>query len=616
MREQHARSNLLGWTAAAIALLVYCLTANPSVTFTDSGELAAVATTLGIAHPTGYPLFTLVGHLWTKLPLPLSPVRKLNLFAALCTALSVFLFYRIMLELLDRASPGDAVAPTKRRHSLIALVTALTYAFARTVWEQATSVEVYSLHLLTLQASILLFLRAERLRQWLVWAFVLGLSFSNHLTTILIAPATIYLFFKRLGIRRQAFLLIAKMALPFAAGLGLYLYLPLRSRPWFPFQHLDIPEFDWGRVCRGLDKFLQHVGGAQYRVWMFSSGEWVTQLKTFFALTPYQLAWIGIAPFALGLWKSQRASRPMFWFLILLIVGCVFYSMNYSIHDISSYFLLAWVASLWLVGIGLDAMAARWKSAVILSVLLPVTALALNFKVNNHSKDYLVLDYTRNLVDNLEPHAILISAQWDFFCSAFWYLQRVEGYRPDVVLIEKELLRRTWYPLQLRRWYPQASARSEPELALFEQDLQLFESGKPYDAARIQARFIAFLNSVTERNIADRPVYVTTDVLQTEPGVAAGYRKLPQGFALRLVKAGQTLPTLKSRFELDRFLRSPTDPDDEMQRGIVRIAASSVELAGRYAAATEDAAEAGKLRELAKKLRQATGGGGAGSGSR
>jgi len=604
MQKRHARSNLMGFAAVAISLLVYFLTANPSVTFTDAGELAAVASTLGIAHPTGYPLFTLLGHLWTKFPFPLSPVRKMNLFAALCTALSVFLFYRIMLELLGRSSGAATPADRPARQTLIAAATALTYAFARTVWEQATSTEVYSLHLLMLQASILLFLRAERLRQWLLWALVLGLSFSNHLTTILIAPATIYLFFKKMGIRRQAFVLIAKMALPFAAGLCLYLYLPLRSAPWFPFQHLGIPEFDWGRVCRGLDKFFQHVSGAQYRVWMFSSGEWPTQLKTFFALTPYQLAWIGIPLFIVGLWKSLRAAKPMFWFLILLIVGCVFYSMNYSIHDISSYFLLAWVASLWLVGIGLDALAVRWKSGLVLSAVLPLTAFALNFRVNNHSKDYLVLDYTRNLVDNLEPNAILISAQWDFFCSAFWYLQRVEGYRPDVVLIEKELLRRTWYPLQLRRWYPQTVARSEWELALFEEDLQLFESGKPYGAARIQARFVAFLNSVVERNIVDRPVYATADVLQTEPGVAAGYLKLPQGFALRFVKAGQILPRLKSRFDLDRLLQSPTDLDDEMQRGLMRIAAGSVELAARYAAETGDAAEGSKLRDLAKKLRR------------
>src|SRR5262249_30749704 len=163
--------------------------------------------------------------------------------------------------------------------------------------------------------------------------------------------------------------------------------------------------------------------------------------------------------------------------------------------------------------------AARWKSVVALSAVLPLTAFALNFKVNNHYKDYLVLDYTRNLVDNLEPNAIVISSQWDFFCSAFWYLQRVEGYRRDVVMVEKEVVRRTWYPMQLRRWYPETIARSESELALFEEDLQLFESGKPYDRGRIQARFIAFLNSLIDRNISDRPVYLTLDVVQTEPSV-------------------------------------------------------------------------------------------------
>src|SRR5712692_813729 len=197
MRGHCVRSrNRLGFTAAAIALLVYSLTANRSVTFTDSGELAAVSATLGIAHPTGYPLFTIVGNLWSKIPIPFSPVRKLNLFAAFCTAVSVFLFYKIMLVLLDGICQGAAVSKSTRkgarradglaavapldssqRHCFTALWTALAYAFARTVWEQATSTEVYSLHLVMLQASILLFLRADRPRRFLLWAFFLGLAF-------------------------------------------------------------------------------------------------------------------------------------------------------------------------------------------------------------------------------------------------------------------------------------------------------------------------------------------------------------------------------------------------------------------------------------------------------
>ena len=55
-----------------VSFLVYVTTVAPDVGFTDSGELAAVCTTLGVAHPTGYPLYTLLGHVSTLLPVPLS----------------------------------------------------------------------------------------------------------------------------------------------------------------------------------------------------------------------------------------------------------------------------------------------------------------------------------------------------------------------------------------------------------------------------------------------------------------------------------------------------------------------------------------------------------------
>jgi hypothetical protein len=238
-----------------------------------------------------------------------------------------------------------------------------------------------------------------------------------------------------------------------------------------------------------------------------------------------------------------------------------------------------------------------------MAAAFPLLAFGLNFRTNNHSKDYLVLDYTRNLVDNLEPNALIISAQWDYFCSAFWYLQRVEGYRRDVVLVEKELLRRTWYGPQLRRWYPETIGRSEREFALFQQDLELFEAGKRYNATRIQTRFIQLLNSFVERNIGDRPVYVTADVLQAEPGFATAYGKLPQGLAFRLVRPASSLPKLKSTFDFDRFLHSRTDPKDEMQIGIFKTAAAGVELAARYSQQTGDLDQASRFRQIAERLR-------------
>jgi hypothetical protein len=61
--------NVLAVLLSLIAFGVYCTTLCHGVGITDAGELATVLCTLGIAHPTGYPLFTLIGHVWMLLPL-------------------------------------------------------------------------------------------------------------------------------------------------------------------------------------------------------------------------------------------------------------------------------------------------------------------------------------------------------------------------------------------------------------------------------------------------------------------------------------------------------------------------------------------------------------------
>jgi hypothetical protein len=81
--------NLIGILLFLISFCVYLATMSRSVGFTDSGELAAVVCTLGIAHPTGYPLFTLLGRLWTMIPFPVEEILKLNLFSAFLVAFTV-----------------------------------------------------------------------------------------------------------------------------------------------------------------------------------------------------------------------------------------------------------------------------------------------------------------------------------------------------------------------------------------------------------------------------------------------------------------------------------------------------------------------------------------------
>jgi hypothetical protein len=66
-----------------IIFIFYFTSIAPSVVQIDSGELAAVQCTLGIAHPTGYPLFTILGYLFSLIPLPFSKIFQLNILSAI-----------------------------------------------------------------------------------------------------------------------------------------------------------------------------------------------------------------------------------------------------------------------------------------------------------------------------------------------------------------------------------------------------------------------------------------------------------------------------------------------------------------------------------------------------
>jgi len=598
-----------------IPLTIYSLTLAPSVAFTDSGELAAACATLGVAHPTGYPLFVILGFLWAKIPLPFSIIFKLNLFAAFCTALASLFFFELMRFLLSAIQERQSHPPkeTKKKKAkskseptpivlereslvLIALSASLLFAFSRTIWAQATAVEVYSLHLVMLVLSIRLFLRftlakEPQTRDALIWAFVLGLGFTNHLTMILLAPAMLYFYFHRFGFTKDAFTRIAIMSVPFALGLSLYLYLPIRSSM--------SPDFNWGEVHRSFDKFFYHVSGKQYQIHLFN-GNWEPQAKILFSLVPFELAVVGIALSLYGAVRLFQVEKPLAWFMVLLVFGSALYAVNYNVHDVDSYFLLTFLGLILLAGLGLLSLAQQRKAVALASLILPLIAIAINFNHNNKRNETLVVDYTKTMVESLEPNALLLSAQWDYFCSAFWYLQRFEGLRPDVVMIEKELLRRTWYVRAVQRQYPEIAEKCRNEMEAFLEDLEQFESGKPYNQIRIQTRWIAMLNALIEKNMNERPVYLTTDVLQTEPEVATAYKKVPQGFALRVSTQDTLLPMGDFR-QLASFLSAT--PRTHLEEGILQTTSVQLSNAARYIQTQGNPAEAARLLTLSQKIR-------------
>src|SRR5688500_16568466 len=97
---------ILIFIPGVLAFILYFVTCSPTINFTDSGELATVAWTGGIAHPPGYPLYTLFGIAFIHLPFG-EPAWRMSMISALFGAAAVSLFYALVTDTLLRMHVGS-----------------------------------------------------------------------------------------------------------------------------------------------------------------------------------------------------------------------------------------------------------------------------------------------------------------------------------------------------------------------------------------------------------------------------------------------------------------------------------------------------------------------------
>jgi len=586
-----------------ITFIVYSFTTAPDVMFTDSGELSSAAATLGVSHPTGYPLFTILGFLWSKLPMGVSIILQMNLFSVFWAALSSIIIYLISNLVIENYSlfkiennntniknSKNSLSKTKENkklkkntiiteilvnnenknvnevdnvidsiHSnptnvnLFSFLISLCFSFSLTLWAQTTSIEVYTLHFFMfsliyyfiLQIYIQYKQNINYINNLYLLSFLIGLSFTNHLSTVLIIPGVLYFYFFILSDTNITAKLkqFPKIVVFLLLGLSVYLYLPINSA--------SDPLFNWGEVSDSFYKFYYHISGKQYQVWLFSdSAVFWSNIGKFFTLLPIQFGIIGLIVILFGLSTLFKMNKSIFLFLIINFFVSLIYVCGYTIHDIDSYFLtplfplfIVFIFGvthyIFISNIPINSTTSNnsKKSNFIIGFLSLILLInfTINYNINNQNDNYLVKDYTMNLTQNLEPKAIIITAQWDYFVSAFWYYQKITGYRTDIVLIEKELLRRTWYYKHLEKWYPKVYNNSKTEIDDFLVELNKFEKNENYNPIMIQTKFITLLNSFIDKNIKNRPVYLTNDVAFGENNeIGKNYTKVPVGFAFKL----------------------------------------------------------------------------------
>lgn len=414
--------------AALIAFAVYLYTVAPTVTGEDSGELVAAAYTLGIPHPSGYPIWCLLGKVFIEI-LPWGTVAwRVNVMSAFFGALTVGLVTLLGVRLTGRSVPAGCGA--------------LTLAFSREFWEQSLIAEVYTLNAFFVVLCALLLVAwydSRKPRYLYLLALVYGVSLTNHGTMMVVGPIVVFFMVVAQPPRMRDASRYLAMALLIACGLLVYLYLPIRSRA--------NPAVDWGNP-ESWRAFWAHVNREQY-AFLFhqeprSLGKLIAQLSTFLSLwvrefTPWTL-WLVLPGFVLLL--TRRTWATLFLATVAVAVAFAFMIIpNYpldreNIWVVNVFWIPCYVITAVFIGGGIAALGPRFKShGLYTTLMLVVVALPLvsNLGVNNRRDYFLAEDFARNILVTLAPNAIYFAGS-DHANFPLLYLQVVEGERPDVIL--------------------------------------------------------------------------------------------------------------------------------------------------------------------------------------
>src|SRR6266566_4554726 len=186
------------------ALILYILTLAPTTQFWDTSEYITAAYTLGIPHPPGNPLFTLIAHVWGLIPWAAGYATRINLFAAVTSAVSAGCWFLVGERWLR------SIVPAMWPRRLAALAGAIVSATSFTVWNQSVVNEkVYTLSLLSIALILWLIVRWDDQpagqahdHYLLLIIYLLALTATNHMMGVLVGPVVIVLLFPPLKDQR------------------------------------------------------------------------------------------------------------------------------------------------------------------------------------------------------------------------------------------------------------------------------------------------------------------------------------------------------------------------------------------------------------------------------
>ncbi len=447
-----------------LPLALYLRTLAPTVGQHDTFEFQVLSYELGIAHPTGYPLYIMLGKLFTLLPFG-DVAYRVNLSSALFASLTVLVLYVTINHLTaDRSSSALA---------------ALCFAFSYAFWSQAVEAEVYALNALFVCSMVYLLLRfvhAEqestenpletqkrlgtnsRVWRWtrtdrasillILTCLVYGLSLTHHRTMLLLAPAiAAYVILHRSKRPPRPRLLLAGLCAFLAPLVVVHLYIPVR---WWQIHGQPMTWRQFSDLVLGT----QFAAALQWSAVLHNAQRLTILLRSLldqYSVPALVLATIGVVSLA---WNPGGLRDRSGWkegvFLLLALGGYAAFGLSYDVPDVSLFLIPAYLVVAIALGIGLSALRGvantlltRWgralpsvrvqltRSATLtLAGLLPLALLWTNLPKVDKSQAYSSRDWGLYALQQDLPTGAVILADSEKM-APLHYLQRVGGIRPD-----------------------------------------------------------------------------------------------------------------------------------------------------------------------------------------
>jgi tetratricopeptide (TPR) repeat protein len=541
------------------ALFTYLYTLTPDIGFHDCGDMVPAVLHLGICHPPGYPLFCLIGKLFISI-IPIGNIAyRMNILSAIFASTTVMIVYFLTLRIISTV--GMFHNKSKILNIIPGIISAGMLCFATTFWEQAVIAEKYSLNVLFTSLLILILTKwreslyvSSNIMSYsylYIFSFILGLSFTHHLQTVYIIPASIYFILVSVYSRLHKPLpiyVITRMFLIFLIPLLLYAYLPIRA--------LAHPPLNWGDP-HTLQRFIEYITIQAYKHFIITSPQiWLQNIwehiSEFF---PNQftlwIIWIGIAGM-IFLIKQQRIISIMLCLIILTNIG---FAIRYGISNIQDYYLPSFMVFAIFIGYGIgiiiktiiQRISALPEYSMIILLILLVIPFNAHYSHCQHRRYYFSTDIARNLLTPLEYNSVIL-IKGDVNGFPVWYHRYVENRREDVALIDTPFLFQDWYIEHVIRNFPEVKVDMYPQDAVPGEELGY-------------VRFRDILN----KNVGKRCVYHYSD----EP-IPPGYIGVPYSFFVKIVKKGANLVAELKEGDVNLILREEGCVLDTKARELLR----------------------------------------------